>query len=67
MSSAALSAVPTGWWMYGLAALALLAAVKQAGRREGALDEVAVGLGVVALDGREELVEQGLVLLGDVL
>ncbi len=45
-----------------LAALAALAAVQEAGRHEGARDELAVRLGVVALDGREEVVEQRRVL-----
>jgi len=49
----------------GLAALALLTAVQQTGGGEGAHDELAVGVGIVAFDRSEELVEQRLVLLGD--
>jgi hypothetical protein len=50
-----------------LAALARLAAVQDDGGGEGARDQLAVGVGIVALDGREELVEQRLVLLWDLV
>ena len=49
----------------GLAALAALLAVQDAGGDEGARDELAVGVRVVALDGREEVVEERPVLVGD--
>ena len=49
----------------GLAALAALPAVQDAGRHEGARDELAVGVRVVPRDGREEVVEERAVLVGD--
>ena len=49
----------------GLAALAALLAVQEGGGHEGARDELAVRVGVVPLDGREEVVEQRPVLVGD--
>jgi threonine dehydrogenase-like Zn-dependent dehydrogenase len=49
----------------GLATLAALLPVQDAGGDEGARDEVPVGLGVVPLDGREEVVEERRVLLRD--
>ena len=65
LSSAALSAVPTGWWMYASPLLRLCWPCRKRGGHEGPRDELAVGVGVVALDGREQVVEQRPVLVGD--
>jgi hypothetical protein len=47
------------------AALAALPPVKDAGRDERPGDELAVGVRVVPSDGREEVVEERAVLVGD--
>ncbi len=48
-----------------LPALAALLAVQEGGGHERPRDQVAVGVGVVALDGREQVVEQRPELVGD--